>query len=118
MNPLENDMNDVNSPDLNSQVSSLQNQVIFLKLALVVIGGTLVTYLAYQSHIYSKDVTREHDIAEPIIEAFHQRYPLGEELKKQLAGYAVTHPDFQPILKKYGWVPPSGQSTNPSPVRK
>jgi hypothetical protein len=111
-------MNDLNSPDLNSQVSSLQNQVIFLKLALVVLGGTLVTYLAYQSHIYSKDADREQQIAEPIIKAFQERYPMAEEMKRQLAGYAVTHPDFQPVLKKYGWVPPSGQNAAPAPVKK
>jgi len=110
-------MNDVNTPDLNVQVSSLQNQVIFLKLALVVIGGTLVTYLAYQSFIFSKDVNREQPFAEPIIKAFQDRSPMAEELKRQLAIYAVSHPDFQPILKKYGWVPPN-PATNPAPVKK
>src|SRR5581483_11351034 len=101
-------MNDFNSPsDVNQQVSSLRDQVIFLKLVLVVIGGTLVTFLAYQSHIYGKDVDRERQIAEPIIQAFQQKYPVAEEFKRQLAGYALTHPDFQPVLKKYGWTPPS-----------
>jgi len=113
-------MNDVNSPDLNAEVSSLRNQVIFLKLALVVIGGTLVTYLAYQSHIYSKDVDREKPIAEPIIQAFQQRYQMAEELKRQLDVYARTHPDFQPILKKYGWglQPAQNQTVPPAPVKK
>jgi hypothetical protein len=106
-------MNDSSS----DQVASLQAQVAVLKLALIVVAGTLVAYLYYQQHILGKDVAAVRPQAMPVIQAFQQNYATAEAFKAQLANYALTHQDFQPILRKYGWAPPAAP-TNPAPAKK
>jgi len=108
-------MNDETS---SPEIASLKNQVAFLKLAIIVIGGTLVSYLYYQQHILGKDVAAVKPQALPVIQAFQQNYASAENFKAQLANYATTHPDFQPILKKYGWNPPTAPAPNPAPAKK
>ena len=49
-----------------------------------------------------------------MIEAFKRDQQTMENFVKQLTAYGVTHPDFQPILKKYGIVP----QHNPPPRRR
>ena len=47
----------LNSPsDLAGQVAALQRQVFTLLLALIVVSGTLVAYLGYESHHLRKDI--------------------------------------------------------------
>jgi hypothetical protein len=41
-----------------------------------------------------------------------------ETFLNQLTSYAATHPDFQPVLKKYGWNPPAASATKSAPVKK
>jgi hypothetical protein len=69
----ESEMNSSPSTELTDQITALRRQMIPLLLALIVVSGTLAVYLWYQSRIVT-----------------------------QLAVYGQTHPDFQPILKKYG----------------
>jgi hypothetical protein len=41
-----------------------------------------------------------------------------ENFVKQLTAYGVTHPDFQPILKKYGIVATQPAATPVVPAKK
>ena len=45
--------------DLASQIASLRRQITHLLLVLIVISGTLATYLFYQAHNFGKDLTAE-----------------------------------------------------------
>jgi hypothetical protein len=98
--------------DLAGQVASLQRQVMILLLALIVVSGTLASYLYYQSRIMGKDLAAIEPQAMQMIKAYNQNEPNMEKFVQQLVTYGQTHPEFQAILKKY---PIS--ATN-SPVKK
>ena len=117
MNELE--MNPAPAPapvpgDLLDQVVALRQQVFTLLLALVVVSGTLTVFLYRQASLAGKDLKAIKPQATAMIDQFRREQPSMENFVKQLTAYGVTHPDFQPILKKYGIVP-SAQSA-PTPV--
>lgn len=99
--------------DLMYQVVALRHQVFTLLLALVVVSGTLTVYLYRQASVARKDLAAVKPQATQMIEAFKRDHPMMDTFVKQLTAYGVTHPDFQPILKKYGIVP---QAQGPTPV--
>jgi len=102
---------ETNSPaqtDLMDQVVALQHQVFTLLLALVVVTGTLASYLWYHSHTLSKDIDglRPQVVQwRAMLDEFGKDQPTAEAFINQLRAYGVTHPDYQPILKKYGLTP-------------
>jgi hypothetical protein len=100
--------------DLIDQVVALRHQVFLLLLALVVVSGTLTVYLYRQASVAKKDLTAVKPQATQMIEAFKRDHPMMDTFVKQLTAYGVTHPDFQPILKKYGIVPQN--QAGPTPV--
>ena len=98
--------------DLLDQVVALRHQVFTLLLALVVVSGTLTVFLYRQASLAGKDLKAIKPQASAMIEAFNAKKPTMEAFVKQLTAYGVTHPDFQPILRKYGIV----QQTQPGPT--
>jgi hypothetical protein len=90
------------SADLAGQIASLQHQVKILLLVLIVVSGTLTTYLFYQSRIMGKDLAAIEPEAVKILNGYRQNEPRLQKFVQQLAAYGQTHPDFQPILKQYG----------------
>ena len=106
-------MNDINPPstaqdsNLESQVEALQRQVFLQLLALIVVTATVVFYLYYQSRIFGNDLAENRPRAMQIIEAYNRGAPAIEGFNKQLINYALTHREFQPVLMKYGWGPPT-----------
>jgi hypothetical protein len=91
--------------ELLDQVIAVRQQVFTLLLALVVVSGTLSVYLYRQASLAGKELKLVRPQAEQMIKLFKQDQPAMENFVKQLTAYGVTHPDFQPILKKYGIVP-------------
>jgi hypothetical protein len=87
--------------DLAGQFASLQKQVTMLLLALIVLSGTLTTYLCYESRIMGKDLESITPQAMQMIKGYNQEEPNMEKFVQQLVAYGQTHPDFQEILKKY-----------------
>lgn len=84
-----------------------------LQMALIVVTGTLAFYLYYQSHIQKTMIDAFRPQAQQMINTYAQINRANiDTFAAQITAYAVTHPDFQPILKKYGWVPPSTKPTN------
>jgi hypothetical protein len=93
-------MNDLNSPsDLAGQVAALQRQVFTLLLALIVVSGTLVAYLGYESHHLGKDITA---INAQVVQPYNQKLPVIETFVSQIVAYGQAHPDFRPVLAKNG----------------
>ena len=100
----ESETNSAAQTELMDQIVALRHQVFTLLLALVVVSGTLTVYLYRQASITGKDVVAVKPQATKIIQEFsHNRVGM-ENFVKQLAAYGNTHPDFQPILRKYGIV--------------
>ena len=88
--------------DLASQVASLRRQTTHLLLVLIVISGTLSTYLFYQAHTFGNDLTTLEPQAREVIQNYNKNLPGIQKFVQELVTYGQTHPDFQPILKKYG----------------
>lgn len=98
--------------ELAGQVDALRRQISILLLALIVVSSALATYLCYQSHVMSKSVDGIKPQALRVIQTYNgvsarlDRVGLSNFVS-QVSAYASTHPDFQPVLKKYGWKPPA-----------
>ena len=101
--------------DSNSQISALQRQVFALLIALIVVSGTLTVFLYRQASIVGKDIEAVKPQAQQIIGAFNQNLTLMDGFVKNLIVYGQTHPDFQPVLLKYGLVvpPPAAPAVAP-----
>ncbi len=93
-------MNELDSNSgLADQVAALQRQVFLLLLALIVVTGTLVAYLCYEAHHIGKDVK---NIQTQIIQPFNKKLPAIKSFVGQLVAYGNEHPEFRPVLVKYG----------------
>jgi hypothetical protein len=96
---------EINSPlpeDLSGEVASLRRQVFVLLLSLIIVSGTMTFFFFYQSRVESRDLANNGPQARQLIQAFNQGLPNVQKFIQQLGAYGETHPDFQPILKKYG----------------
>jgi hypothetical protein len=88
--------------ELTDQIAALRRQITTLLLALIVVSGTLTVYLWYQSRVTGKEIDANKLQAMQVVNVFNQTRPLVGKLIPQLVAYGQTHPDFQPILVKYG----------------
>ena len=104
--------------ELMDQLVALRHQVFTLLLALVAVSGTLTVVLYRQARLTGKDIDTIKPQATQIIAAFKRDQPAMENFVKQLTAYGVTHPDFQPILKKYGIVPQAQPAATPVVPKK
>ena len=90
------------NPDSNSEIAALKRQVFTLLVALIVVSGTVTVYLYRQASITGKDIDAIRPQAQQIIGAFNQNQALMINFVNQLVAYGQTHPDFRPVLLKYG----------------
>src|SRR6267154_3290600 len=88
--------------ELSQQIDALRRQTFTLLLALIIVSGTLTVFLYRQASLTRKDIAAIKPQATQIIQAFNQNGPNIQNFVKQLAAFGATHPDFQPVLKKYG----------------
>jgi hypothetical protein len=114
----ESETNTPMQTELLDQLVDLRHQVFTLLLALVVVSGTLTVVLYRQARLTGKDIDIIKPQATQIIAAFKRDQPSMENFVKQLTAYGVTHPDFQPILKKYGIVPQAQPAATPVVPKK
>jgi hypothetical protein len=114
----ESETNPPMQTELMDQIVALRHQVFTLLLALVVVSGTLTVVLYRQAKLTGKDIAVIKPQATLIIQAFSRDRPGMENFVKQLTAYSVTHPDFQPILRKYGVVPQPQPAAAPAAPKK
>jgi hypothetical protein len=114
----ESETNPPVQTELMDQMVALRHQVFTLLLALVVVSGTLTVVLYRQARLTGRDIEIIKPQATQIIAAFKRDLPSMENFVKQLTAYGVTHPDFQPILKKYGIVATQPAATPVVPAKK
>jgi len=94
--------------ELSEQIAALQRQTFTLLLALIVISGTLVSYLYYQSRVLGQTIDSTRQQSKPVAELYGQNQPAIQGFVDQLRAYGVTHPEFaQQVLKKYQIPPPA-----------
>jgi hypothetical protein len=90
-------MNDLNNNPLADQITALQRQVFLLMLALIVVTGSLVVYLGFQSH----EINRAIAGTQVQVQSYDKKLPAIKNFILGLNGYANAHPEFRPILTKY-----------------
>jgi hypothetical protein len=96
--PVQPDLN-----DLQAQYDALRHLIVSLMLLVVVISGTLNIYLLRQWRSTSKDLTAIRPQATQMIAEFQKvSGPLMQDFVKKIGDYGRTHPDFAPVLAKYG----------------
>jgi hypothetical protein len=94
------------SLDSDSEISALKRQMFTLLVALVVVSGTLTVYLYRQASITGRDIDAIKPQAQQLIGAFNQNQKLMIDFVNALVAYGQAHPDFRPVLLKYGIQPP------------
>ncbi|MGB7767983.1 MAG: hypothetical protein WBN22_03915 [Verrucomicrobiia bacterium] len=98
----ESQANSPVSDDLAGQVASLRRQITLLLLALIVVSGTLTTFLFYQAHTLGRDLGNFEPQARMVVQNYNKNLPNIQKFVQELVAYGQKHPDFQPILKQNG----------------
>jgi hypothetical protein len=95
-----------NSPnelsELKEQCAGLQRQLTLVLLGMAVCSLTLTGFVGLQVRRVSKDLTIMRPQARQVAEASAKETPMLQNFMTKLADYGKTHPDFQPIVTKYG----------------
>ncbi len=93
----------MNSPtDSTAEIEALKRQMFTLLVALIVVSGTLAAFLFDQARLQYKDISA----MKQQIKVVQQNQPALVNFVNQLVVYGETHPDFRPVLQKYGITPP------------
>jgi type II secretory pathway component PulF len=88
----------------NSEIAALKNQVFTLLVALIVVSGTLTVYLYRQASMAGKDLAQGQQLGTVL----SQNEAAVSGFVTKLVAYGERHPDFVPVLKKYGISPVKG----------
>ena len=105
------------SADLQSSIESLRSLVIWVLFIVLCISGTLNMYLLRQARFAQKDLAAIKDNTLKMVDEYKRNNgPLMDNFVNQIAEYGRTHPDFAPIMTKYGIKPtiaPAGTPATP-----
>ena len=101
--------------ELEQQVHSLQSLVAVALALMIVVSGSLLGYLWVQKHGLNAQLAE----AQRAIDDYEKvRGNIYIHLVSNLQNYAKTHPDLNPLLEKYGFLPnqvPAQQVVVPAP---
>jgi hypothetical protein len=93
--PLANDSQD--------QIDSLRHLLISVLILVIVVSGTFNLYLLRQVKYAKMDLGGVRQQANQMIAEYKRvNEPLMQEFLRKITDYGKTHPDFAPILTKYG----------------
>jgi hypothetical protein len=100
-----------------SLVASLRCSITVLLLALIIVSGTLTIYLFYQARTFGNDLAALEPQARLVVDNYNKNLPNIQKFIQALVEYGQKHPDFQPILKKYGIPLTLPAATNSPPTK-
>ena len=98
------------SSEWQEQCAALQRQLNNLLLALTVLSCTFALFVIWQAH----QVQRQYELLKQQAAAAVQQKAGVDNFLARLAEFGRAHPDFVPILTKYGITPAS--ATTPKPA--
>ena len=102
------------SVDLRAEVDSLRHLVVSLLTLVFVLSGALNLYLLRQYRSLSRELTEKGPQVERLALEYQKGVPFMTNVVAKLTEYGRTHPDFTPVLVKYGFKPTG--PTSPAPV--
>ena len=112
-NDLPGEETSAETSDLRSEVEGLRQQVWMLLVLMVVVSGTLSTFLLVQMKNAHNDLQESQQTAAQAV-----AQAAGPELfLTHMIDYAKTHPDFVPILNKYGIAIQNGPAPAAAPKK-
>jgi hypothetical protein len=88
--------------DSDSEIAALRNQVYVLLVALIVVSGTLTVFLYRQASVTRKEIELVKPQAETVIGTLNQNKQAIGSFVGELVTYGQKHPEFAPVLAKYG----------------
>jgi hypothetical protein len=91
--------------DLQSQCDDLRRLVISVLILLIVVSGTFTIYLQRQYRTTSYEVAMLGPQVRAEMVPYSRAKPGMDDFIRQIVEYSRTHPDFTPILNKYGIKP-------------
>ena len=98
-----------NTSDNNSEIAALKNQVFTLLIALIMVAGTLTSFLYRQTSTAGKDLAQGQQLTALVA----QNEQALNAFVTKLVAYGEKHPDFTAsVLKKYGIAPVPGIPAN------
>ncbi len=90
------------APSVQAQLDSLHHLLVSVLVLVIVVSGTLWIFLMRQV----KDTSRALDEIRPqatnIIAQYQKTGPVMDDFIRRLQDYGRGHPDFAPIMAKYG----------------
>ena len=96
----------------NPEIAALKNQVFTLLMALIVVSGTLTIFLYRQSSLAGSDLAQARQLNVVVT----QNETALMNFINSLVAYGEKHPDFLPVLKKYGIAPQPGVPAGAAPA--
>ncbi len=91
------------SDDLRDQVERLRQVLHSLLVLVIVVSGTLTIYLLRQVKYSHAELQALRPQATNIIGQYQKTVgPATDEFLRKLAVYGKNHPDFAPVMAKYG----------------
>jgi hypothetical protein len=95
-----------NSPDevaeLKEQCAGLERRLTLVLLGLVLCSLTVTGFVGLQVRRIGKDLDAVRPQARQVAEASAKEMPVVQTFMTKLTDYGKTHPDFQPIVTKFG----------------
>ncbi len=111
------------SSDLQAQLDSLRHLIISVLVLVIVVSGTFNLYLLRQVKYARMDLGGVRQQATQMIAEYKRvNEPLMQDFLRKITEYGKTHPDFAPILTKYGvrataiTNAPPATATSPAPT--
>jgi hypothetical protein len=98
------------SDDVQAQFASLSSLLNSILVLVIVLSGVVDLYLVRQV----KNTRNELTVARNFVAQAQRNVPAVDEFLRKLVDYGRAHPDFTPIMAKYGLKPQA--STNAAPV--
>jgi hypothetical protein len=101
--------------DLQAQYEALRHLVVSLLILVVVMSGTLNIYLLRQWRTTKRDLTAIRPQATQMIAEYQKvSGPMMTDFIKKISEYGRSHPDFAPVLAKYGIKPTAATGAAPA----
>ena len=94
---------------LQQRLDSLKHLVVSVLILLIIVSGTLTIFLLRQWQSTRKDLADYKPSAEVAIAHYNKEEAARmDSLISRLTEYGRAHPDFRPVLMKYGIVQATG----------
>jgi hypothetical protein len=103
MNDFETKSSTPSTSQPQDVVASLQAQIHFLLIAMILLSGIFATFVYIQARRTRADLEASKLVGEPILQSFAQEKPTVDAFLGKLVEYSRTHADFAPVLSKYPW---------------